>query len=343
MDLHIYATSKAAQSESNNDIKDAYDALVDNTNWSKSVIFISAYYGVCFADQLFRICKHAKMARDITLIFASAANSNRHTQIDDLNRLSGLLRTSGHAKRRINIMIATKITFLHSKVFAFTSPGGHKRYMLGSANFSSAAFSTNDEVLVLERGRHAGLESYITYVVDHSSSIDEVGSISNQPIKDWRSFFREGFLYFKPSRQVPYTVNCFVGHDFAGTVKSLEEATAGTALRFHDQGSMGSLNLALLMEERTVGTGGTKKRVSMSAFAIETAFGLWVPSAYVDQVEDRIESASTVRRQELMDQGCRLGAISEGIVAKRIQLYFQDIDSHPPLKHLHCRNVKNND
>jgi hypothetical protein len=63
MDAHIYTTSKAAQSGANNDLRDAYTALVDNTKWSQSVVFISAYYGVSFADQLFRFCKTAKMTR----------------------------------------------------------------------------------------------------------------------------------------------------------------------------------------------------------------------------------------------------------------------------------------
>ena len=137
-------------------------------------------------------------------------------------------------------------------------------------------------------------------------------------------------MYFKPSRQVPYTVNCFVGHDFARIVKLLEKSTVGNPLQFHDASGMGSLNLALLMGDRTVGTGGVKKRVSMSAFAIETAFGLWVPSAYVDQVEDRIESASEARLHKLIDQGRRLDAASNGMTANRIHLYLHAIDSRLP-------------
>jgi hypothetical protein len=330
MDPHIYTTSRAAQSEAHNDLRDAYTALVDNTKWSKSVIFISAYYGVSFADQLFRICKNAKMTREITLIFASAASGNLQTQVDELIRLRALLGKSGHAKKRIDIRITTNIAFLHSKIFAFTGPSGHKRYLLGSANFSSSAFSTNDEVLVLERGRHSGLESYIAHVTNNSIPIDDIDKIATHDIKDWRSFFREGFLYFKPARQVPYTVNCFVGHEFAETAKLLEKATVGAALQFHDQGSMGSLNLALLMQDRTVGTGGAQKRISTSAFSIETAFGLWVPSAYVVLVEDRIESSSKLRRQELMDQGRRLSAVSDDSIRGQIRLYLDAVDSLLP-------------
>ncbi|QGM96873.1 phospholipase D family protein [Methylocystis parvus] len=322
MDTHIYATSKAARDKARSELKDAYVALVDNTKWSKSVIFISAYYGVDFANELFRFCKSTNIAQEITLVFAAAANSNRSNQITELRNLRVSLRNLGYAKKRINIRIATDITFLHTKIFAFTGPGGHKRYMLGSANFSSAAFFKNDEVLILERGRHDRIESYIMHVITNSSSIDEAST--NSDIKDWRGFFREGFLYFKPSRQVPYTVNCFVGDDFAETVNLLEKATGGAALEFHDPGGLGSLNLALLMRDRTNGI--ARKRVSMSAFAIETAFGLWVPSAYVDQVETRIESSSQARLKDLREQGLRLNAVSDYFIKEQIRLYLDEIN-----------------
>jgi hypothetical protein len=113
-------------------------------------------------------------------------------------------------------------------------------------------------------------------------------------------------------------------------VKLLEKGAVGAALQFHDPASMGSLNLALLMEYRTVGTSGAYKRVAMATFAIETAFGLWVPSAYVDRVKDRIEASAKLRRLELMKQGRKLDAASDDLLTNRIGIYLNAINMRLP-------------
>jgi phosphatidylserine/phosphatidylglycerophosphate/cardiolipin synthase-like enzyme len=46
--------------------------------------------------------------------------------------------------------------------------------MIGSANFSNAAFCQNDEVMVAITGRHPGLNDYIQHVVDTSKPIGEL-------------------------------------------------------------------------------------------------------------------------------------------------------------------------
>jgi hypothetical protein len=344
MELHVYSTSERAQRGDPVRLKDAFSALKDNAAHSQHTTVISAFYGADFIKQFFLTHMPNKHTRSITLIFAASSSENIQGQIAELKTVRSTLMQAKYAKKRVDIRLATLVTFLHTKLFVFKAKSGHKRYMLGSANFSSAAFSRNDELLVLHKSTHAGLDAYIDHVLSCSQSIDDINVGLTVPIHDWRTFFREGFLYFKPARQVPYTVNCFVGDDFSEVEKRLEKATKGTSLIFHDAAGIGSLNLAKLMKDNPVAiVGKVPKRVRIAAFSVETAFGYWVPNAYRTKVDERIEGASSQRRKQLKAQGDRLGAYSNQAIQNQIDLYLDDIDKKlgtMPLSKLQRDNIE---
>jgi len=78
-------------------------------------------------------------------------------------------------------------------------------YLIGSANFSNAAFAQNDEAMVAIKGLHPGLNEYIKQVFHASRPIGELPA--EIAAYTWRDFLRNAYLYFRPSRAIPFAID----------------------------------------------------------------------------------------------------------------------------------------
>ena len=126
--------------------------------------------------------------------------------------------------------------FLHAKVSRFRAKNRLPVCLIGSANFSESAFTQNDEALVIIKGRHPGLNDYVQHVLNTSQSINTL--LPNPPARNWRGFFRNGYLYFRPSRAITYTIDPYSGDEFREIAARLREQVVN-ALRFSDPDVLG--------------------------------------------------------------------------------------------------------
>jgi PLD-like domain len=221
--------------------------------------------------------------------------------------------------QNIEIRLALNSRFLHAKLLRFRAHGRLPVYVLGSANFSNAAFNQNDEVMIVIKGRHPGLNDYIEHVIKDSASID------NLPNKDaassWREFLRNAYLYFRPSRNLAFSIDPFVDDEF-GEIAACLRKEVYQPLPFAETNVL-SLNLIELLELNVPAS--TKLKFQLPTYAVETDYGYWVPEAYVDFVQEKLQESSGPKRRALEERGSEIRNSDETYVRARVKIYLDEV------------------
>jgi hypothetical protein len=141
---------------------------------------------------------------------------------------------------------------------------------------------------------------------------------------------RDGSVYFKPSRSVPYTLNCFDNRpDLAET---LQKAIAGNPLPFTEGQSVGMLNVLRLLDiavdEPASSRQEAGQRVKIIPFAIETAFGYWVPFPYQSRLDKKLNAWAERKAAALLQHGHDLTSKRDDDILGAIrERYLKEIDS----------------
>ena len=291
--------------------------LIDRIEQATEITIVSAYFDSKFVRSLFDR-KRCLAGKTLTLIFGQSNSSAEQRQ--RLTELRDELRRHGDKKTKLLVAVAGGSRFLHTKLYQFRRTKWC-RTLVGSANATHNGFGLNDEVLVEVHGPHLGLDTYIRTLIENCTPCDEL----SPPSDSYRSFddlLRDGYIYFKPTRAVSYTVDCFSGHP---TVQeALLRSDGGEPLPFHDERSLGSLNVLRLMgiEEDEAKGGDVKK----SPFVIETALGYWVPSAFEPLMEEQITKATASRVRVLLARGTALSRPDEGIITRVREDYLSAVE-----------------
>jgi hypothetical protein len=303
-------------------LHNARDFVEKNIETADDIVIVSGFYGEEFIKAVLRKSKFSGRGRRLTFVFAGLPDVVRDKQVDDLKTLKDhIVSTHGCAAKNVDIRLATNSKFLHAKVFRFQTKNGLPVYVIGSANFSAAAFSQNDEAMVVIKGPHPGLNDYIRHVVETSQSINKRSS--NVPAHNWRDFLRNGFLYFRPSRAIAYTIDPFADDEFTQIAARLREQILNP-LPFSDRNVLG-LNLAALLDlgppEKN-----TKLGFRLPTYAIETDYGYWVPEKYVDYIEKKLEKALEPKRRALRERGAELEQAGDNYVNAQIKVYLDEVE-----------------
>jgi NgoFVII restriction endonuclease len=285
--------------------------LIDRIKAAEHVLIISAYYDIGFLQTLFEH-KDTLANTNIAMVFARPAPSALPAQIEELRKFQSALRGRGKSKARINVAVAADGgRFLHTKLYQFRR-GKWMRTLIGSANATSNGFDRNDEILLEVKGRSGGIDQYVERVVKMACNCESVIVSSNEQYTSFQSMLRDGYIYFKPSRSVPYTLNCF--DNDPERVGALQRTISSNPLPFHEGQSVGMLNILRLLDIK----GGERaakqdvaQRVKIIPFSVETAFGYWVPSAFQRRLEDRLDATAEKKMKALLACGQQLAARSD--------------------------------
>jgi hypothetical protein len=314
-------TNRAAHIGKERALRSARVFLQQNIKIADDITIISGFYGEEFIRNILRDTKFSGRDRRLTFVFAGLPDVARNKQVEDLKALKEHI-VSAHrcAVKNVDMRLVIGTKFLHAKILRFRTRGRLPVYVIGSANFSEAAFAQNDEAMVAIRGRHPGLNDYVRHVVDTSKSIDHLPH--DPPASNWRDFFRNGFLYFRPNRAIAYTTDPFADEEYKQISARLREQVLNP-LPFFDKNVLG-LNLAALLELEP--PDNTKLGFRLPAYAIETDYGYWVPKDYVDFIEGKLEATSGPRRRALEKRGAELQKAGDKYVHAQIKVYLDEVE-----------------
>ena len=81
-----------------------------------------------------------------------------------------------------------------------------------------------------------------------------------------------------------------------------------------------SLNLIELLELNVPAS--TKLKFQLPTYAVETDYGYWVPEAYVDFVQEKLQESSEPKRRALEERGSEIRNSDETYVRARIKIYL---------------------
>ncbi|MGM4962988.1 restriction endonuclease PLD domain-containing protein [Tardiphaga sp. 1201_B9_N1_1] len=309
------------------------DVLRERMAEADHVFIISAYYDADFVESLF-VGKIP--AKTLTIVVNRASASALPAQMAELKKLKQELRKLLNRSAKIEIKLAAKHRFLHTKLYHFRR-GKWARTLVGSANSSANGFTRNDELLVELHGRDSTIEEYIDWTSAKAESCDSLLAESDDQ-RTLEAFLRDGYVYFKSNRTLPNTINCF--DQQTAIADALQRSALIDPLPFHDEQSIGLLNILKLLDIETASDGKTGKagQVNMTACSIETCFGFWVPVALQEALERRIEKASDKRTEILIGRGQKLARVTDDEISTALNAtYFNEVDrrlksvSSPPL------------
>jgi len=322
--LHINSNLKNEAEAGDGYIGLSSNILSERLKSADHASFISAYYDIDFLKSL----KYPKNSlTSLTMVFSRLAGSAIKSQTDELQGLKESLQKATGRNTSVSVMIASRNRTLHTKLYHFRR-GKWARSLIGSANATYSGFYRNDEILIEIQGRDTVIEDYISYTIEKATSCyDEVPD--DNEYDSFQSLLRDGYVYFKASRPVPYTVSCF---DNAPLVaETLQKSVATAPLQFHEGLSVGLLNILKLAQIEVSGKTMTqdedRQRVPLNRYAIETCFGYWVPVPYYKEVEERIRVGAQRKAKLLSEVGARLNRLSASDLAGQInEVYLADID-----------------
>jgi hypothetical protein len=314
-------TSARARTDRAEALRDGREFIEQKFSVSTDVVVISGFYGEDFIRQTLRNAQLKGRGRRLTFVFAGLAEVARDQQVSGLRTLKKyIIGEHGFASKNVDIRLAATTKFLHAKVLRFRAEDRLPVYVVGSANFSEAAFAQNDEAMIVIRGRHRGLNEYVQHVLSTSKSIDELPH--DQPARNWRNFFRNGYLYYRPSRAIAYTLDPFADEEFKPIADRLREQILNP-LPFSDRNVL-SLNVATLLDLEPPKDG--KLGFQLPTYAVETDYGHWAPKEYVDFIDRKLKAASAPKYRALQRRGSELKKAGDGYVDAQIKFYLDEVD-----------------
>ena len=240
--------------------------------------------------------------------------------MDDLTQLKNdIIKTTRCAAKNVDIRLAINTRFLHAKVFRFRAENKSPVYVIGSANFSNAAFGQNDEVMVAIKGRHPGLNDYIKHVLHTSTAISEVPA--GMAAHTWRDFLRNAYLYFRPSRAITFAIDPFKEDEFRHLADRLRESVFDP-LPFSERNDLG-LNIAALLQLEI--PENTRLGFRMPTYSIKTDYGYWVPKTYVEFIDQKLDDSFGPRLRALEKRGRDLRQAGDKYVNDQINVYLDEV------------------
>lgn len=230
-----------AASDQQTNLRDAEKYLQKNFTNAQDVVVVSAFYGVEFIRDILRTTNSPGNNRTLKLVFAGLPDVARPEQVSALKQMKiDIARAARCSRKNVDIRLAIDARFLHAKVFRFRSKGRLPVYIIGSANFSNSAFRQNDEVMVAIKGRHPGLNDYIQRIVDISRPIDQLPT--GLTAQSWRDFLSNGYLYYRPSSSLAWSIEPFADDEFHDIAQRLQNRTF-VPLPFSDRSVLGLILL----------------------------------------------------------------------------------------------------
>jgi hypothetical protein len=220
----------------------------------------------------------------------------------ELQEVGETLRYEGFDDVEISLVPRAPVHF-HTKLYGFLH-GTQPIWYVGSANPGSK----RHELMVRVTGRHEALTDYVnaarskaTLVTDDAAPIIEARTL--------QEFFMAGVLCHRPPTQRIFTFDAF---RFSKEQREkLDQALGqnGRVLHARPKTEGYGFSLASAMGLESVQTGsGRARRVRLRDSCIYTVLGLWMPTAYADELHGAFAAEEADREKHLAAFSRTLGA-----------------------------------
>ena len=300
------------------------------------ITVVAAYWDHIFLDQLLSAIPSTRRNRVTFNVLVNGFTGQRGA--DDSERLSGILRKwRKRGLRRLSIGLVTGSRLFHSKLLVFERPR-LVNALVGSANATEAAFTDNEELMLMLRTSHVpnGLREYLDAVAKASAPLDQ---LARYEARTFPAFFRGGDIYFRPVIVTSFRFDLRLPLAMRHAMTRLREPIAGiTARAGRTYDPFAKIGLTPKEEqELTQATAreegeAIRGRVPLRNYGIQTCYGWWVPNAYKESVENKLAPAR-IRRAVLFNRLIRLLNEKKDIIRGAAVDRFHQLDAYASREH----------
>jgi hypothetical protein len=282
------------------------ESMENDAKVATRIIIVSGYFGTGYLLDL--LGKPTKQRRKKCIVKLILGYDNltefvyEKIKEEDLRRKVVAL---GYTNKFVTVRLFRDAVPLHTKLYGFLRTTKPVWYV-GSANASDAITGKRHELMLRVSGKIVALEKYVKALLEHQTKVTITADGENLSIQEYLS---KGFLIFKPSKVRRFTYDAF-------SIKSEERKKISDQLGVDsrvphaDPGAEGfGFNLLSALDMNHETREVKASRLYFSQFRIETAYGYWVPQAYISKIK---EALSKSRRSE----ACILQRISEALAAR---------------------------
>ena len=271
---------------------DLAETIDRDATGATEITVLGGYYQ---ADALVALCRKVPRGTRAVCVLRIAVGLNAMALVprtwEDMRDVARQLRRAGFRKATVSVVMNSPVHF-HTKLFRILKRTRPVWYV-GSANPGSQ----RHELMVRLVGRHRALTSYVDAVFAKSRVVtDAAPGVEIQTLHD---FFLAGVLCHKPPAQRLFTFDAF--RFTSEDRERLGEILAGKAGLEHANPKAGGFGFNLrsaLGVDQALGPEGADAaadRIHYRRSCVETVFGLWMPSAYANEIRGRVEAEETAR------------------------------------------------
>jgi hypothetical protein len=311
------------------------DAIRRELVHADKIVLLSAYFE---PDQLALLLSDLPGAKRCSLTLVFDAREVERRRAADSKTYDSVLAALDENFRTFEALVCRQPGgIFHTKLFHVERQGKWTS-LVGSANLTdnalggSAKRALNEEFLVKLVGQQAlDTRRYVDAVLQHAAKIEASRARGASSVSD---LLLDARLYFRPTNPLTLTYNPFT--EFLGKVPAAERLllNISTPLTDAEPGNgltAFSLEEALRKLSKLETATDEKSRATVKPLAVETCYGLWVPTPSVTQFEETLKGPSAKRRRHLVDLSkalapeldCALLAISPELMA-RFSAYLKD-------------------
>lgn len=270
------------------------------TRSARRVTVAAAYWDEKFLTDLLDAIPASRRSRVKFRLFLNGFTGQRGDQdAHKLRKLARKWRKRGLKNFDIQLVVGGRL--FHAKILLFE---GTKQVhvLVGSANATDAAFSENEEVMLMLRAAQVpdGLDEYLSAVAAKATPVDAVDRFEAHTLA---SFLRMGSVYYKPSVVTQFRFNLRLPPNLRAELTTLQleipEMTAQASQTYNPFVGIGltpdeERELAELTEADDAPSGG--KRISISSYGVQTCYGWWVPVAYDEELKRKLKPVCAKQR-----------------------------------------------
>lgn len=273
----VYSTSfnDKSSSISNLDVNWLKDELKDSTN----IRIASCFYDIDFIEN---IISDVDANQTVRLIFNQETGPRKIIQDNKISKLNG------HAN--IRTIRPKSGGLFHTKLFIYQK-NNIQYCLVGSANFTHAGFTKNEEVLVKIENSD-GLIEYFEILWENSKSSNLTNNIND--------YFKNAYLLYKPNQSFNISFNPF--KDLYEELDDKEKEIINKIKPpFADQANaIGSFNIEHVINKYNNHSDNIKRDeiIKIKNFTIETSLGLWISTSIFDQSKNRITTTPSHKMEK---------------------------------------------
>jgi HKD family nuclease len=281
------------------------------------ITILTAYYSSSFFYDFFSVIPEKSRNKcKISLILNGFAGFRLEEQLEDLENLESNLTTLNY--KDIRMYLNTDTSLFHSKLYCFSSEDD-AHWFIGSANASHSAFTQNEEILFHLTEAYPPFSAYLQNVINNSVPYKEIQNID---IDCMIKFWRTGLIYYKPNANIQFT---FSRLKIPNWVKKQLTEIQNPPPYTNPGEPWGAFNIKLALDFEDE---EEKLQARHNPWSIETCFGFWVPSVYMERLDEKIDEASAKKAMLFQEMSDKMEEIGEENILKQFSKYISGVNNN---------------